>query len=136
MINILQSESGPESGSTSYGFAFVDCAALRFWVGSINDDASCAALGALLMQVILLYDPSALYGLTLIWKRSGLFLQVTPKEIIYESKGLPLIYILYDLLLFLHVHAWPLVYESLITFRGVYAWSRDIFTAFLDVEVL
>lgn len=38
-------------GSTVYGFAFVDCAALRFWVGSINDDASCASLGALLMQV-------------------------------------------------------------------------------------
>lgn len=40
-----------EKGSTVYGFAFVDCAALRFWVGSISDDASCAALGALLMQV-------------------------------------------------------------------------------------
>lgn len=34
-----------------FGFAFVDCAALKFWVGSISDDASCAALGALLMQV-------------------------------------------------------------------------------------
>ncbi|CAL9241952.1 unnamed protein product [Arabidopsis halleri] len=40
-----------EKCSTVYGFAFVDCAALRFWVGSISDDASCAALGALLMQV-------------------------------------------------------------------------------------
>ncbi|GLT98512.1 hypothetical protein SLE2022_160140 [Rubroshorea leprosula] len=51
------------NGSTVYGFAFVDCAALKFWVGSISDDASCAALGALLMQV-------------------------SPKEIIYESRGL------------------------------------------------
>ncbi|CAH2052708.1 unnamed protein product [Thlaspi arvense] len=52
-----------EKSSTAYGFAFVDCAALRFWVGSISDDASCAALGALLMQV-------------------------SPKEVVYESKGL------------------------------------------------
>ncbi|KAG2317263.1 hypothetical protein Bca52824_020385 [Brassica carinata] len=52
-----------EKCSTVYGFAFVDCAALRFWVGSISDDASCAALGALLMQV-------------------------SPKEVIYDSKGL------------------------------------------------
>ncbi|CAH8326703.1 unnamed protein product [Eruca vesicaria subsp. sativa] len=52
-----------EKCSTVYGFAFVDCAALKFWVGSISDDASCAALGALLMQV-------------------------SPKEVIYESKGL------------------------------------------------
>ncbi|CAL5339327.1 unnamed protein product [Camellia sinensis] len=51
------------SGSTTYGFAFVDCAALKFWVGSISDDTSCAALGALLMQV-------------------------SPKEVIYESQGL------------------------------------------------
>lgn len=40
-----------ENGSIVYGFAFVDCAALKFWVGSISDDASFAALGALLMQV-------------------------------------------------------------------------------------
>lgn len=40
-----------DNGSVVYGFAFVDCAALRIWVGSIEDDASCAALGALLMQV-------------------------------------------------------------------------------------
>lgn len=39
------------NGSTVYGFAFVDSAALKFWVGSISDDASCATLGALLMQV-------------------------------------------------------------------------------------
>ncbi|GFP94868.1 DNA mismatch repair protein msh7 [Phtheirospermum japonicum] len=51
------------NGSTVFGFAFVDCAALKFQVGSISDDASCAALGALLMQV-------------------------SPKEIIYESRGL------------------------------------------------
>ncbi|KAL8507194.1 hypothetical protein ACS0TY_017922 [Phlomoides rotata] len=52
-----------ENGSTVFGFAFVDCAALKFWVGSVSDDASCAALGALLMQV-------------------------SAKEIIYESQGL------------------------------------------------
>ncbi|KAL7093523.1 hypothetical protein ACP275_11G045500 [Erythranthe tilingii] len=51
------------NGSSIFGFAFVDCAALKFWVGSISDDASCAALGALLMQV-------------------------SPKEIIYEGIGL------------------------------------------------
>ena len=47
----LQGNSSLENGSIIYGFAFVDCAALRFWVGSIDDDASCSALGALLMQV-------------------------------------------------------------------------------------
>ncbi|PON73319.1 DNA mismatch repair [Parasponia andersonii] len=52
-----------ENGSTVYGFAFVDCAALKFWVGSIKDDSSCAGLGALLMQV-------------------------SPKEVLYESRGL------------------------------------------------
>ncbi|KAI3709518.1 hypothetical protein L2E82_39280 [Cichorium intybus] len=52
-----------DDGSTAYGFAFVDCAALQFWVGSVNDDASCAALGALLMQV-------------------------SPAEVIFESQGL------------------------------------------------
>ncbi|KAH6803228.1 MUTS-like protein 7 [Perilla frutescens var. frutescens] len=52
-----------EDGSIQFGFAFVDCAALKFWVGYISDDASYAALGALLMQV-------------------------SPKEIIYESQGL------------------------------------------------
>ncbi|KAL6496595.1 Mismatch repair protein msh3 [Orobanche gracilis] len=50
------------NGSAVFGFAFVDCAALKFWIGSISDDASCAALGALLMQV-------------------------SPKEIIYETRG-------------------------------------------------
>ncbi|KAL0427067.1 UNVERIFIED_CONTAM: DNA mismatch repair protein MSH7 [Sesamum latifolium] len=41
-----------KNGSISFGFAFVDCAALKFWIGSISDDASCAALGALLMQSV------------------------------------------------------------------------------------
>ncbi|KAL5729308.1 DNA mismatch repair protein msh7 [Ranunculus cassubicifolius] len=63
LLAIKEGSSKLENGSTIYGFAFVDCAALRFWVGSISDDASCAALGALLMQV-------------------------SPKEVIYESKGL------------------------------------------------
>ncbi|XP_023736009.1 DNA mismatch repair protein MSH7 [Lactuca sativa] len=52
-----------DDGSTAYGFAFVDCAALQFWVGSVSDDASCAALGALLMQV-------------------------SPSEVLFESQGL------------------------------------------------
>ncbi|KZV29596.1 cell division control protein 48 C isoform 1 [Dorcoceras hygrometricum] len=52
-----------ENVSTGFGFAFVDCGALKFWVGSITDDKSCAALGALLMQV-------------------------SPREIIYERRGL------------------------------------------------
>lgn len=51
------------NGSTTIGFAFVDCAALKVWVGSIDDDASCAALGALLMQV-------------------------SPKEVIFNARGL------------------------------------------------
>nr|XP_043629130.1 DNA mismatch repair protein MSH7 [Erigeron canadensis] len=52
-----------DDGTIAYGFAFVDCAALQFWVGSVIDDASCAALGALLMQV-------------------------SPAEVIFESQGL------------------------------------------------
>ncbi|XP_047949735.1 DNA mismatch repair protein MSH7 isoform X2 [Salvia hispanica] len=52
-----------EDGLILFGFAFVDCAALKFWVGSIRDDASYAAVGALLMQV-------------------------SPKEIFYEGQGL------------------------------------------------
>ncbi|KAI3525740.1 hypothetical protein L1887_04780 [Cichorium endivia] len=42
-----------DDGSNAYGFAFGDFAKLHFWVGSISDDASCAALVALLMQVFL-----------------------------------------------------------------------------------
>ncbi|XP_059638111.1 DNA mismatch repair protein MSH7 [Cornus florida] len=63
LLAIKEGDCGLENGSTAYGFAFVDCAALKFWVGSISDDASCAALGALLMQV-------------------------SPKEVIYECRGL------------------------------------------------
>lgn len=40
-----------ENGSIIYAFAFLDYAALKVWVGSLCDDASCAALGALVMQV-------------------------------------------------------------------------------------
>ncbi|KAK4774168.1 hypothetical protein SAY87_029187 [Trapa incisa] len=58
-----QGEPGADVGPVGYGFAFVDCAALRFWVGSIVDDASFSALGALLVQV-------------------------APKEVLYESRGL------------------------------------------------
>ncbi|CAM0880021.1 unnamed protein product [Alopecurus aequalis] len=51
------------NGSRVYGFAFLDYAALKIWVGSLHDDDSSAALGALLVQV-------------------------SPREIIYESSGL------------------------------------------------
>ncbi|KAM0829156.1 hypothetical protein ACQ4PT_067060 [Festuca glaucescens] len=50
------------NGSRVYGFAFLDYAALKIWVGSLEDDDSSAALGALLVQV-------------------------SPREIIYESSG-------------------------------------------------
>ncbi|WJX25836.1 DNA mismatch repair protein msh7, variant 2 [Trifolium repens] len=62
LLAIKEESNGSDNGSVTYGFAFVDCARLRLWVGSIDDDASCSALGALLMQV-------------------------SPKEIIYESRG-------------------------------------------------
>ncbi|KAF0916096.1 hypothetical protein E2562_000705 [Oryza meyeriana var. granulata] len=51
------------NGSRVYGFAFLDYAALKIWVGSFHDDNTFAALGALLVQV-------------------------SPKEIIYETSGL------------------------------------------------
>uniref|UniRef100_A0A0E0BY79 DNA mismatch repair proteins mutS family domain-containing protein n=1 Tax=Oryza meridionalis TaxID=40149 RepID=A0A0E0BY79_9ORYZ len=51
------------NGSRVYGFAFLDYAALKIWVGSVHDDDTFAALGALLVQV-------------------------SPKEIIYEASGL------------------------------------------------
>ncbi|OUZ99913.1 DNA mismatch repair protein MutS [Macleaya cordata] len=63
LLALKEDNCGLENGSTVFGFAFVDCAALKFWVGSISDDASCAALGALLMQV-------------------------SPREVIYQSTGL------------------------------------------------
>ncbi|KAJ8442394.1 hypothetical protein Cgig2_018650 [Carnegiea gigantea] len=63
LLAIKEGSRGVDGGSTTYGFAFVDCAALKIWVGSVSDDASCAALMALLMQV-------------------------SPKEIIYENRGL------------------------------------------------
>ncbi|GAU17462.1 hypothetical protein TSUD_143160 [Trifolium subterraneum] len=62
LLAIKEESNGSDNGSVTYGFAFVDCARLRLWVGSIDDDASCSALGALLMQV-------------------------SPKEIIYDSRG-------------------------------------------------
>ncbi|KAL4563948.1 hypothetical protein LXL04_027997 [Taraxacum kok-saghyz] len=51
LLAIKEGVRSVDDGSIAYGFAFVDCAALQFWVGSVCDDASCAALGALLMQV-------------------------------------------------------------------------------------
>uniref|UniRef100_A0A2P2KHA4 DNA mismatch repair protein MSH7 n=1 Tax=Rhizophora mucronata TaxID=61149 RepID=A0A2P2KHA4_RHIMU len=63
LLAIKEGSNGPDNGQRVYGFAFVDCAALRFWVGYISDDASCVSLGALLMQV-------------------------SPKEVVYEARGL------------------------------------------------
>ncbi|WCJ42434.1 DNA mismatch repair protein MSH7 [Euphorbia peplus] len=63
LLAIKEGNSGVENQATVYGFAFLDCASLRFWVGSVVDDASFAALGALLMQV-------------------------SPKEVLYESRGM------------------------------------------------
>ncbi|XP_027923282.1 DNA mismatch repair protein MSH7 isoform X2 [Vigna unguiculata] len=63
LLAIKEESNDLDNGSVVYGFAFVDCARLRFWVGSIEDDTSCSALGALLMQV-------------------------SPKEVIYDSRGL------------------------------------------------
>ncbi|TVU21505.1 hypothetical protein EJB05_31144, partial [Eragrostis curvula] len=51
------------NGCRVFGFAFLDYAALKIWVGSLHDDDSSAALGALLVQV-------------------------SPREIIYETSGL------------------------------------------------
>ncbi|XP_024029834.1 DNA mismatch repair protein MSH7 [Morus notabilis] len=64
-VHLLAIKEGIEldNGTNVYGFAFVDCAALKFWIGSIKDDVSHAGLGALLMQV-------------------------SPKEVLYESRGL------------------------------------------------
>ncbi|KAJ8749841.1 hypothetical protein K2173_013244 [Erythroxylum novogranatense] len=63
LLSLKEGQNGPDDNGTVYGFAFVDCAAVRFWVGYICDDASCASLGTLLMQV-------------------------APREILYETKGL------------------------------------------------
>nr|XP_023909339.1 cationic amino acid transporter 2, vacuolar-like [Quercus suber] len=53
----MMQNCGLDNGSIVYGFAFVDCAALRIWVGSINDDVSSAAKGALLMQRVDIEKP-------------------------------------------------------------------------------
>lgn len=42
-------------GSVAIGFAFVDAAAGKFYVGTINDDCSRAALESLLTQVLYCY---------------------------------------------------------------------------------
>ncbi|KAK1424849.1 hypothetical protein QVD17_20188 [Tagetes erecta] len=59
LLSLKEGTSGLADGSTAYGFAFVDYASLQFWIGSVTDDASCAALGALLMQVEVI---CSLYG--------------------------------------------------------------------------
>ncbi|KNA19440.1 hypothetical protein SOVF_061540 [Spinacia oleracea] len=63
LLAIKEGSCGLDGGTTVFGFAFVDCAAMKVWIGSVSDDASCAALMALLMQV-------------------------SPKEIIYETRDL------------------------------------------------
>lgn len=76
------------NGSTIYGFAFVDYAALKFWVGSVSDDDSRAALGALLMQVSSVIHLSFFF---LWFNELALMdpvLQVLAREIIYESSGI------------------------------------------------
>ncbi|GKA24741.1 hypothetical protein Tco_0710774 [Tanacetum coccineum] len=50
LYHLVQGTSGLDDGTTAYRFAFVDCVALQFWVGSIIDDASAPALGPLLMH--------------------------------------------------------------------------------------
>ncbi|KAL4198122.1 hypothetical protein AMTRI_Chr03g44300 [Amborella trichopoda] len=64
LLALKEGCSGPHGGSSPvYGFAFLDCAALKFWVGSLSDDASSSsALGALLMHV-------------------------SPKDVLYENGG-------------------------------------------------
>ncbi|KAG5007643.1 hypothetical protein JHK85_026185 [Glycine max] len=42
LLSIKEENNGLDNGAVVYGFAFVDCARLRFWVGSIDDDASCS----------------------------------------------------------------------------------------------
>ncbi|XP_020521545.1 DNA mismatch repair protein MSH7 [Amborella trichopoda] len=65
LLALKEGCSGRHGGSSPvYGFAFLDCAALKFWVGSLRDEASSSsALGALLMHV-------------------------SPKEVLYENGGL------------------------------------------------
>ncbi|GAB2292219.1 DNA mismatch repair protein msh7 [Dionaea muscipula] len=63
LLAVKEGSCALDDGSIVFGFAFVDCAALKVWIGSVTDDTSYAAFGALLMQV-------------------------SPKEIIYESRGL------------------------------------------------
>ncbi|XP_078439569.1 MUTS homolog 7 [Wolffia australiana] len=65
-VHLLALKEGKYEGEnrkTGYGFAFVDCAASRFWVGSVEDDGTCASLGTLLLQV-------------------------SPREVVYENRGL------------------------------------------------
>ncbi|WOL08138.1 DNA mismatch repair protein MSH7 [Canna indica] len=51
LLALKEGDCSSRNGSTVYGFAFLDYAALKFWVGSICEESTSAALGALLMQV-------------------------------------------------------------------------------------
>ena len=44
-------ETGPQSAAAVFGFAFLDAAAGRFYMGSMSDDAGRANLSAILTQV-------------------------------------------------------------------------------------
>ncbi|KAK8914031.1 DNA mismatch repair protein MSH7 [Platanthera zijinensis] len=79
-VHLLALKEGESnSGSTVYGFAFLDYAALKFWVGSFIDDGSHAALGALLMQV----SPKEV-----LYEKSGLTKETHKALLKYASKGL------------------------------------------------
>ncbi|KAH9330915.1 hypothetical protein KI387_003023, partial [Taxus chinensis] len=64
LLALKEEEFGrANNNSVVYGFAFVDAATCQFFVGSLFDDSSCSALGALLMQI-------------------------SPRELLYEIGGL------------------------------------------------
>ena len=93
-----------QSSAANFGFAFLDAAAGRYYLGSVSDDAGRANLSSVITQV---YPPSYLF-VTRQWAYldgrciiassprpciqhiglSQLSLQVSPKEIIYIRNGL------------------------------------------------
>uniref|UniRef100_A0A0D9UXJ9 DNA mismatch repair proteins mutS family domain-containing protein n=1 Tax=Leersia perrieri TaxID=77586 RepID=A0A0D9UXJ9_9ORYZ len=72
------------NGSRVYGFAFLDYAALKIWVGSVHDDDTFAALGALLVGLVIPFHWFNRLEAIII----NITFQVSPKEIIYETTGL------------------------------------------------
>ena len=51
LMALSESEEASEIAKTRFGFAFLDAAAARFYVGSVTDDAGRANLGAVHTQV-------------------------------------------------------------------------------------